>query len=82
MGESRITKIRACEVLDRKGIPMVEADVIASDGSMGRATSPCGVSVGSHEAVVLRDGGERFHGLGVRKAVKKIIERLGISTSY
>ncbi|MBW1961180.1 MAG: phosphopyruvate hydratase [Deltaproteobacteria bacterium] len=76
MGESRITEIRAREVLDSKGIPMVEADVIASDGSMGRATSPCGVSVGSHEAVVLRDGGERFHGLGVRKAVKNIIDTI------
>ncbi len=69
-----ISSIRAREILDSKGIPMLEVDVLASDGSMGRGSSPCGVSIGRHEAVVLRDGNNRFGGLGVRKAIKNVNE--------
>jgi len=69
---SKITDIRAREIIDSKGIPMVEVDVLTSDGSLGRGSSPCGVSVGSHEAVVLRDGDERYQGLGVQKAIRNV----------
>jgi enolase len=71
---SKITDIRAREIIDSKGIPMVEVDVLTSDGSLGRGSSPCGVSVGSHEAVVLRDGDERYQGLGVQKAIKHVTD--------
>lgn len=74
MGGPKIIEIRAREILDSKGIPMVEVDVVTSNGSMGRGSSPCGVSVGSHEAVVLRDGGNRYQGLGVNKAVRNVTD--------
>ncbi len=74
MTGSKISDIRAREILDSKGIPMVEVDVLTSNGSLGRGSSPCGVSVGSHEAVVLRDGDERYQGLGVQKAIKHVTD--------
>jgi len=74
MGNPKIASLKSREVLDSKGRPMVEAEVLASDGSMGRGTCPCGTSVGSYEAVFLRDGGERFSGLGVRKAIRNVQE--------
>lgn len=70
----KIEAIRAREILDSKGIPMVEVDVLTSGGYFGRGSSPCGVSVGSHEAFVLRDGDERYQGLGVRKAAKHVTD--------
>ena len=70
----KISVIKAREILDSKGIPMVEVDVLASDGSNGRGSSPCGISVGRHEAVVLRDGNKRFKGLGVRKAIENVTD--------
>ncbi|MAU96424.1 MAG: phosphopyruvate hydratase [Fulvimarina sp.] len=57
------------EILDSRGNPTVEVDVILEDGSMGRAAVPSGASTGAHEAVELRDGGSRYMGKGVRKAV-------------
>ncbi|MEA1997390.1 MAG: phosphopyruvate hydratase [Gemmatimonadota bacterium] len=69
-----ISEITAREILDSKGRPMLEVDVLASDGSTGRGSSPCGTSVGRHEAVILRDGDRRFGGLGVRKAMKNVSE--------
>jgi enolase len=70
--DPRISSIKAREILDSKARPMVEVDVWTVEGLMGRGASPCGTSVGSHEAFVLRDGGSRFGGLGVLKAVKNV----------
>ena len=60
------------EILDSRGNPTVEVDVILEDGSMGRAAVPSGASTGAHEAVELRDGGERYKGKGVLKAVDAV----------
>ena len=57
------------EVLDSRGNPTVEVDVVLEDGSMGRAAVPSGASTGAHEAVELRDGGSRYLGKGVQSAV-------------
>ncbi|MGO7207615.1 phosphopyruvate hydratase, partial [Rhizobium ruizarguesonis] len=64
-----ITDIIAREILDSRGNPTVEVDVYLEDGSMGRAAVPSGASTGAHEAVELRDGGKRYLGKGVQKAV-------------
>lgn len=60
------------EILDSRGNPTVEAEVRLEGGAVGRAAVPSGASTGKFEAVELRDGGERYHGLGVRKAVEHI----------
>jgi enolase len=60
------------EILDSRGNPTVEVDVILEDGSMGRAAVPSGASTGAHEAVELRDGGARYLGKGVLKAVEAV----------
>src|SRR3990167_2739384 len=66
----RIGNIHAREVLDSRGVPTVEVDVILTDGSCGRAAVPSGASTGTHEALELRDTKEaRFGGKGVLKAV-------------
>ncbi len=65
-----IIDIAAREILDSRGNPTVEVDVILEDGSMGRAAVPSGASTGAHEAVELRDGGSRYGGKGVLKAVE------------
>ncbi|MCB1437930.1 MAG: phosphopyruvate hydratase [Rhodobiaceae bacterium] len=65
-----IVDIVAREILDSRGNPTVEVDVMLSDGSMGRAGVPSGASTGVHEAVELRDGGPRYLGKGVLKAVE------------
>ncbi len=67
-----ITDIIAREILDSRGNPTVEVDVVLEDGSMGRAAVPSGASTGAHEAVELRDGGERYRGKGVQKAVEAV----------
>ncbi|WFR96719.1 phosphopyruvate hydratase [Rhizobium tumorigenes] len=67
-----ITDIIAREILDSRGNPTVEVDVYLEDGSMGRAAVPSGASTGAHEAVELRDGGSRYHGKGVEKAVEAV----------
>jgi len=70
---SNIAGIHAREVLDSRGNPTVEAEVILADGSEGRAIVPSGASTGEHEAVELRDGDEnRFLGKGVLKAVEAV----------
>ncbi|MDH4268077.1 MAG: enolase [Deltaproteobacteria bacterium] len=71
---SKIAMMKSREILDSKGRPMVEVDVWTADGSMGRGSSPCGTSVGRHEAFVLRDGGKRYGGLGVQLAMKNVNE--------
>ncbi len=60
------------EILDSRGNPTVEVDVVLADGSRGRAAVPSGASTGAYEAVELRDGGKRYLGKGVRKAVDAI----------
>ena len=67
-----IKKITGREVLDSRGFPTVAADVLLSDGSIGSAMVPSGASTGSHEALELRDGGTRYHGKGVLKAVANV----------
>jgi len=67
-----IVDIIGREVLDSRGNPTVEVDVVLEDGSMGRAMVPSGASTGAHEAVELRDGGERYLGKGVEQAVDAI----------
>jgi len=68
-----IAKITGIEILDSRGNPTVEADVILADGSLGRAAVPSGASTGEHEAVELRDGDNaRYLGKGTRKAVEHI----------
>ncbi len=74
MQEHRIAKITAREILDSNARPMVEVDVWTADGAFGRGASPCGTSVGRHEAVVIRDGGARYGGLGVLRAVQNVRE--------
>jgi len=64
-----IIDITAREILDSRGNPTVEVDVLLEDGSFGRAAVPSGASTGAHEAVELRDGGARYLGKGVSKAV-------------
>ena len=67
-----ITNIQARQILDSRGNPTVEADVILSDGSFGRAAVPSGASTGSFEAVELRDGELVFGGKGVLRAVDNV----------
>ena len=67
-----IVDIIGREILDSRGNPTVEVDVVLEDGSLGRAAVPSGASTGTHEAVELRDGDERYFGRGVRKAVDAV----------
>ena len=67
-----ITDIIAREILDSRGNPTVEVDVYLEDGAFGRAAVPSGASTGAHEAVELRDGGSRYLGKGVEKAVEAV----------
>lgn len=67
-----IVDIAAREILDSRGNPTVEVDVMLEDGSMGRAAVPSGASTGAHEAVEKRDGGERYGGKGVQDAVQAV----------
>ena len=69
---ARITKITAHEILDSRGYPTVAADVFLDDGAIGSSSVPSGASTGSHEALELRDGGSRYHGKGVLKAVANV----------
>ena len=67
-----IVDIIAREILDSRGNPTVEVDVVLEDGTIGRAAVPSGASTGAHEAVELRDGGKRYLGKGVLKAVEAV----------
>lgn len=73
---SMIADILAREVLDSRGNPTVEVEVVTEDGTLGRALVPSGASTGEHEAVELRDGGSRYMGKGVLKAVENINETI------
>jgi enolase len=69
---SKISHVAAREVLDSRGNPTVEVDVTLASGATGRAIVPSGASTGAHEATELRDGGTRFKGKGVLKAVANV----------
>ncbi len=69
---SIIINIHARQILDSRGNPTVEVDVITENGVLGRAAVPSGASTGEHEAVELRDGGKAFMGKGVTKAVANV----------
>ncbi|GAB3699427.1 phosphopyruvate hydratase [Mariniluteicoccus flavus] len=68
--------VDAREILDSRGNPTVEVQVVLDDGAEGRAAVPSGASTGAFEAVELRDGGERYGGKGVLKAVENVIEQI------
>ena len=73
MSKSKIKEVRGLEILDSRGNPTVEADVLLASGALGRAAVPSGASTGSREAVELRDGDrERYLGKGVRRAVANV----------
>ncbi|HET8625053.1 MAG TPA: phosphopyruvate hydratase [Gemmatimonadales bacterium] len=75
---STIIEVHAREILDSRGNPTVEADVVLSGGANGRAAVPSGASTGEHEAVELRDGdNERYLGKGVVEAVRNVNEVIG-----
>ncbi|WP_425235968.1 phosphopyruvate hydratase [Ulvibacterium sp.] len=69
---SIILSVHARQILDSRGNPTVEVDVITENGVLGRAAVPSGASTGEHEAVELRDGGSSFMGKGVSKAVDNV----------
>ncbi|MFN5631827.1 MAG: phosphopyruvate hydratase, partial [Sphingomonadales bacterium] len=69
-----IINIHAREILDSRGNPTVEVDVLLEDGSLGRAAVPSGASTGAHEAVEKRDGDKgRYLGKGVQQAVEAVL---------
>ena len=72
----KIQRVHAREVLDSRGQPTVEVEVGLTNGVVGRATVPSGASTGVHEAVELRDGGKRFLGKGVARAVAHVNEKI------
>src|SRR5437667_11746852 len=74
---STIENIKAREILDSRGNPTVEVDVLLANGAMGRAAVPSGASTGEHEAIELRDGDKtRYCGKGVSKAVNNVKEQI------
>ncbi|MFT4087795.1 MAG: phosphopyruvate hydratase [Gordonia sp. (in: high G+C Gram-positive bacteria)] len=68
-----IEQVGAREILDSRGNPTVEVEVVLDDGTFARAAVPSGASTGEHEAVELRDGGDRYNGKGVTKAVENVL---------
>ncbi len=72
----KIQRVHAREVLDSRGQPTVEVEVTLKNGVVGRATVPSGASTGAHEAVELRDGGRRFLGKSVMRAVNHVNEKI------
>ena len=73
---ANIKSIHARWILDSRGNPTVEADVVLDDGSFGRAAVPSGASTGAAEALELRDGGDRFMGKGVDQAVANVNDKI------
>lgn len=72
----KIETIRAREILDSRGNPTIEVDVITESGALGRAAVPSGASTGENEALELRDGGNRYLGRGVQRAVESVEQRI------
>jgi enolase 1/2/3 len=78
VSDTTIAWVDAREILDSRGNPTIEVDVVTEDGSLGRAAVPSGASTGINEAVELRDGDKsRFGGKGVRTAVANVTDRIG-----
>src|SRR6056297_1978331 len=76
-GPAAIVSVKGREILDSRGNPTVEVDVVLADGTLGRAAVPSGASTGEFEAVELRDGDKaRYLGKGVRKAVENVNARI------
>jgi enolase len=73
---SDIVSVHGREVLDSRGNPTIEVEVTLDSGAHGRVIVPSGASTGAHEAVELRDGGERYHGKGVQNAVQNVREEI------
>ncbi|WP_216893855.1 phosphopyruvate hydratase [Nocardia alni] len=71
-----IEQVGAREILDSRGNPTVEVEIALDDGTFARAAVPSGASTGEHEAVELRDGGERYGGKGVHKAVEGVLDEI------
>ena len=71
---AELKNILAREILDSRGFPTLEVDVMLSSGLVGRASVPSGASKGSHEALELRDGGSRYGGKGVHQAIAHVAE--------
>src|SRR5437764_11414883 len=76
MKNHEIRNVRARQVLDSRGNPTVECDVLLESGVRGRAIVPSGASTGSHEALELRDGGTAWLGKGVTKAVRNVEDEI------
>jgi enolase len=74
---SIIVEVKARQILDSRGNPTLEADVILSDGSMGRGMVPSGASTGTYEALELRDKNKAFSGKGATKAVSHVVDVIG-----
>jgi enolase len=72
----KISAIRACEIYDSRGMPTIACDIILEDHTYVTAMVPSGASTGTHEALELRDGGERLAGRGVQKAIENIRTRI------
>ena len=72
-----IEAVGAREILDSRGNPTVEVEVLLDDGTFARAAVPSGASTGQFEAVELRDGGDRYLGKGVGKAVEQVVQKIG-----
>ena len=77
-----ITEVKGREILDSRGNPTVEVEVTLDGGAVGRAAVPSGASTGKFEAVELRDGGPRYHGKGVRKAVEHVNLELSAAVAF
>src|SRR5476649_1291973 len=74
---TKIARVHGRQIIDSRGNPTVEADVILEGGAVGRAAVPSGASTGEHEAIELRDGDKkRFLGKGVTKAVRNITGKI------
>ncbi|WP_063060485.1 phosphopyruvate hydratase [Nocardia sienata] len=71
-----IEQVGAREILDSRGNPTVEVEIALDDGTLTRAAVPSGASTGEHEAVELRDGGDRYNGKGVQRAVEGVLDEI------
>ena len=76
MHQTRLVDIHALEIIDNRGMPTIRATVQTDTGHRGTADVPCGSSTGAYEAQELRDGGSRYQGKGVRKAIQNIYEKI------
>ena len=77
MQQNKLADIHAIEIIDNRGMPTIRTRVLTDTGCKGTADVPCGSSTGAYEAKEVRDGGERFQGKGVRKAIQNIQEKIG-----